>query len=465
MKKIKCESCAGTWIVEDTDLENQRVCPYCATSIYGEVEFSEYDSLDKAIYGAIQKMGKGILQNPRQLSGFLMDTAPALKKEIRIFSKTVNEDYIGYIKSAFEQEVEIAEATINKLHHLFVEEEGLSDSWADMICAGLHGAILYTKGVGTTRIVNVDVSDIQIHEDVLPLFPVTQEKTKEELPGLEKTDATPSSTPETYDILKHYKCPVCGYIIDGYDLKYGDSLKCPICAAERWQETDGELAGETDEEEYVPPAFRKPSNTYDSTAFKSVIENAKKYMANNDIEKAVECYRQMASGGYVPAFISIAEIYFQRKNYKKSWKWFLKAADAGDATGQYYVGYFYQEGLYVKKNTNQAVKYYEKAADQDNVDAILAIANCYHSGIGYPQNAQTALKYYTLAADKGNAEAQYRLGLFFQNGDSGTKDVIQAAEWYHKAHLQGHTKAKAKLDECIAEMPLTQRLKWNFQKK
>ena len=91
MKKLRCQMCAGTWIVEENDLEKQRVCPCCASSIQGKVEFETYDSLDKAIYGAVTKMGDGILQNLRQLSGFMMDTAPNLKKEIRIFSKTVTD--------------------------------------------------------------------------------------------------------------------------------------------------------------------------------------------------------------------------------------------------------------------------------------------------------------------------------------------------------------------------------------
>lgn len=162
MKRIKCELCEGIWFVEDKDLENQKVCPYCTTSIQGEIEFSDYDSLDKAIYGAIKKMGRGVFQNPRQLSAFMMDTAPGLKKEIRIFLKTINEDYSDYIEKTFEQKVEDVETTIRKLHHLFVEEEGLSDRWAEILCTGLYGAILYAKGIGITKLVNVKIDEFII---------------------------------------------------------------------------------------------------------------------------------------------------------------------------------------------------------------------------------------------------------------------------------------------------------------
>ncbi len=162
MKRLRCELCAGIWMVEDADPGKLRVCPYCAVSIYGEVGFSEYDSLDKAIYGAILNKGVDILQNPGQLAGVMMDIAPALKKEIRIFSNIVNEAYASRIKSAFDQEEEAAEAEIARLRHCFVEEEGLSDSWADVICAGLYGAIRYTKGIGTTGLHHVEVSEVSL---------------------------------------------------------------------------------------------------------------------------------------------------------------------------------------------------------------------------------------------------------------------------------------------------------------
>ena len=66
MKKIRCQLCDGAWIVEKDDLEKQKVCPYCGNSVQGKVEFKAYDSLDKAIYGAVTKMGDGVLQNLRQ---------------------------------------------------------------------------------------------------------------------------------------------------------------------------------------------------------------------------------------------------------------------------------------------------------------------------------------------------------------------------------------------------------------
>ena len=462
MKRIKCDSCAGKWMVENEDLEKLTVCPYCGVSIQGEVEFTDYDTLDKAIYGAIAKMGKTVLSNPRKLSGFMMDTAPGLKKEIRIFSKTVTEDYITHIKNAFDEDVDAVENTINKLHHLFVEEEGLSDNWADMLCTGLYGAILYSKGIGTTRICNVEISDYTIttseKQDTLDNQGTIGNSIRS------KTVNKYESVNEiSYDILKHYKCSICGFIIDGYDLEHGDSKECPVCSANRWKETD-EQTQDYEEKTQVHPFYQKPQNSYDSDACRSLLETAERCRSDNRLDDALEQYRKAANYGYVPAYNSIAEIYYLKRNYKKAWKWYLKSAEANDSIGQYYVGFFYQEGLHVPKNEHLAVKYYEKSAGQGLMQAVLAIADCYKLGTGYKKDVKKSMEHLKLAADSGYAEAQYRMGLYFQNGECGQRDVFQAAYWYQKANLQGHVRAKTKLDECIANMPLTQRVKWTLQK-
>lgn len=449
-------------MVENEDLEKLTVCPYCGVSIQGEVEFTDYDTLDKAIYGAIAKMGKTVLSNPRQLSGFMMDTAPGLKKEIRIFSKTVTEDYITHIKNAFDEDVDAVENTINKLHHLFVEEEGLSDNWADMLCTGLYGAILYSKGIGTTRICNVEISDYTIttseKQDTLDNQGTIGNSIRS------KTVNKYESVNEiSYDILKHYKCSICGFIIDGYDLEHGDSKECPVCSANRWKETD-EQTQDYEEKTQVHPFYQKPQNSYDSDACRSLLETAERCRSDNRLDDALEQYRKAANYGYVPAYNSIAEIYYLKRNYKKAWKWYLKSAEANDSIGQYYVGFFYQEGLHVPKNEHLAVKYYEKSAGQGLMQAVLAIADCYKLGTGYKKDVKKSMEHLKLAADSGYAEAQYRMGLYFQNGECGQRDVFQAAYWYQKANLQGHVRAKTKLDECIANMPLTQRVKWTLQK-
>lgn len=464
MKKIKCQLCDGAWIVEEEDLERQKVCPYCGTSVRGKVEFETYDSLDKAIYGAVTKMGDGVLQNLRQLSGFMMDTAPNLKKEIRIFSKTISDDYVIHIKTLFAQDIDEVEVTIKKLRQLFIEEEGLSDAWADMICEGLYGATMYYNGKGMTQMVNVTVEDIPAFNSTqqLAFFPSQHDIKTVNVKihdDAENEDPKSKNNEDDYNILEHYKCSVCGYVIDGYDLKYRESKDCPICRAFRWEITSDELSSQS--QPVSSPT--RVSNTYNAEPFRNILSHAEEMLAANDIEAALEKYRMAANGGYVPAYNSIAAIYYSKQNFKKAWKWYLKAAEANDSEGQYHVGLFYLNGLYVKKSTHMAIKYFVKSADQNNNEALLTLADLYISENECEKDEQSAIKFLTSAAENGYAEAQLRLGQFYQSGNVVSKDTMKAAHWYLQAMRQGHPRAKKKLDECISEMSLTQRLKWKLQ--
>jgi hypothetical protein len=160
MKKIQCESCQKIWYVNDADLNSQNLCPCCGVVIREKTEFTNYDSLDKAIFGAISLQGKGILQNPEKLAAFMRDIAPDLRKEIRVFSNNVKADYTDHLAIVFEQETETAKAAMDKLRIQFIEIDGLSAESADMLYDGLYGAFLYTKGIGTTNLVNVTIENV-----------------------------------------------------------------------------------------------------------------------------------------------------------------------------------------------------------------------------------------------------------------------------------------------------------------
>jgi len=55
-------------------------------------------------------------------------------------------------------------------------------------------------------------------------------------------------------------------------------------------------------------------------------------------------------------------------------KWYRKAADQGDATGQYNLGWMYANGRGVPQDDAEAVKWYRKAADQGDARAQSALA-------------------------------------------------------------------------------------------
>jgi TPR repeat protein len=54
-------------------------------------------------------------------------------------------------------------------------------------------------------------------------------------------------------------------------------------------------------------------------------------------------------------------------------KWFLKAAEQGNAGAQFVLGVNYENGYGVTRSNSEAVKWYQKAAKQGKQDAIKAL--------------------------------------------------------------------------------------------
>ena len=61
------------------------------------------------------------------------------------------------------------------------------------------------------------------------------------------------------------------------------------------------------------------------------------------------------------------------KDHTEAVKWYRKAADQGDATGQFNLGFMYDNGYGIAKNATEAMKWYQKAADQGNDKALAKI--------------------------------------------------------------------------------------------
>lgn len=418
MKRVKCQLCNGAWIVDEQDLECQKVCPYCGSSIQGKVDFENYDSLDKAIYGVISNMGIGIIQNLRLLSGFMMDIAPSLKKEIRIFTKTITEDYIGLIKDAFNQETDAVDATIKKLRHLFIDKEGLSDVWADMICEGLHGAILYYKGVGCTKLVNVQVEDFQVQH--------MKGHTEREKPQRSKSVAhtQPSVQKNTSHIAKFESKP-----------KTGASLQSSMS---------------NDPRELCKLALKYYNGTSPYP---------------KDEKKAIKLFRESANyHQYIPAYNYLGRIFMKRRESEISSKWYQKSADAGNVEGYCMMGYFYQTGHGVKRQSStEALECYLKAASTGELDQMVSIAIEFLVGGDIPKTERVGVDILDIAAKSGNPDAQYYLAQCYQNGIGVQKDTMESIELYKSAAENGQAEAKAELQKFLGKLPFSEILKYKLK--
>lgn len=160
MKQLKCLKCSKIWYVDDTELNSVNTCPFCSSQIRCKGTIGNIDTLGKAIYQAISTGGLDLLTSSERISGYLLDLLPDQKKEIRIFTKTFDDDYLSMYRNAFDQPENDIEVTMNKLRSVFIEEEGLSDTWANMLCKNCQTAISYYQGQGFPNILSCQIQDV-----------------------------------------------------------------------------------------------------------------------------------------------------------------------------------------------------------------------------------------------------------------------------------------------------------------
>lgn len=160
MKYIKCNECLKEWYVKNTEIDGVTTCPFCSRRIREKKTISEMDTLGKVIYKALLDRGMDMLVSPRRLVGYLSDMAPDLKREVKIFSKTFDENYLKQYRDAFQMDLKDAEIVIKQLRYQFISEEGLSETWADMLCENCLEAIRYSKGEGLPEIIFAEIIDV-----------------------------------------------------------------------------------------------------------------------------------------------------------------------------------------------------------------------------------------------------------------------------------------------------------------
>ena len=177
----------------------------------------------------------------------MMDIAPALKKEITIFSKCISPGRAMYIMDAFNQTKGDAEIMIQKLRILLINEEGLSEKWADIICNGIKGAALYMEKKETINIDKVTIDDYAVvdNNDSKDNHVSKKEKKTQEVGAPPKSliahhdhgsnaNVKVLSVFDEFSVLRKYECLNCRHISDGYKLKNSVKKECPICKMSKW---------------------------------------------------------------------------------------------------------------------------------------------------------------------------------------------------------------------------------------
>ena len=139
----------------------------------------------------------------------------------------------------------------------------------------------------------------------------------------------------------------------------------------------------------------------------------------------------------IAEMVKIADDAYKTKDYSKAMKWYLEAADKGNAHAQCQIGNMYNSAQGVTADYSTALKWFLKSANQGNTEAQRHIGDLYLAGRGVTHNYSTALQWYNKAVANGDVHALCDIGLMYRCRGKNS----EAMKWLLKAAEQGDTNA------------------------
>jgi uncharacterized protein len=120
------------------------------------------------------------------------------------------------------------------------------------------------------------------------------------------------------------------------------------------------------------------------------------------------------------------------KNDAEAMQWAHKAADAGNADAQDFVGFAYLRGAVVKRNTALAFAYFKEAADE-SAQAAFNLGQCYFGAQGTPQDCAKGIECWEKAAAKGQGRAAATAAMAYHAGEGIPRDAKKARQLAERA--------------------------------
>lgn len=147
-----------------------------------------------------------------------------------------------------------------------------------------------------------------------------------------------------------------------------------------------------------------------------------------NLDEAIRLFTKMGNMGNIDAMQSLAFIYSSPAEAfeseadstayytddepaypEEAFKWFLKAAEAGDFSSMLNVGSYYEQGIGVKQSYDKAEKWYMDVAEADIIDGHLKLAELY-ANCGKVEKAEG---WYMKAMDIDDRLARYHLARLY----------------------------------------------------
>ena len=176
---------------------------------------------------------------------------------------------------------------------------------------------------------------------------------------------------------------------------------------------------------------------------------ARAMFKNNEDAAAVAMFREAAEAGQPSAMYHLGWAY--RDGYgvtadgPAAVSWYRRAAEAGHAYGQYMYGDQFYYGNDVPQDYGQARTWYRRAAEQGHPSAMNDLGFLYHEGLGVAVDYGQARTWYEQAAEAMSPTGMYNLGNMYEQGQGVGVSYAEAFFWYTLATKLGEESAPARL--------------------
>lgn len=168
-----------------------------------------------------------------------------------------------------------------------------------------------------------------------------------------------------------------------------------------------------------------------------------------DYFKAAQMFAKAAELGSDDAAVNLAFIYLSsdnQENMTSAVKLFEQAANAGNNTARFMLGYAYYKGFKVPQDYHKAVELMKISANSQLDEAQYILGLMYMNGLGIAKNYGNAVNYFKNAANQGNIDAMMQLADILAEGTMYPKNLLQAHIYYNIASVYGAKDAAGKRD-------------------
>lgn len=175
---------------------------------------------------------------------------------------------------------------------------------------------------------------------------------------------------------------------------------------------------------------------------------------SEELKTAIYWLNKSGDLGLNISYNKIGDLLEQKGELNTAFEYYLKAANAGAASGQCNTARFLKNGKLVGNGSFERVDYEEAfywaklSASQYYGLGMYILGSCYEEGIGVDKNITKAICWYQKAADKNISLAQLDLGIIYIKGKNVPRDLNKAKYWLKKAYDNGIDEAKKLLD-CL----------------